>query len=173
MRRYDIDLGRIANEAHASGLVAIDAALSGAQIAVAEVGVGQRPLLGRISRGQPKIPWRVVVEQKRRGEMKASLSCCSNSGNRWSSLKKTMPYEWGGHGAERDELHAGADMALAERCTIPGSAGRRAGEIYLIQQRFRSIEDNVQSMSTGTVVYAVGVAVCKMSRLELGVVDCT
>lgn len=40
MRRYDIDLGRIANEAHASRLVAIDAALSGAQIAVAEVGVG-------------------------------------------------------------------------------------------------------------------------------------
>lgn len=144
MRRYDIDLGRVANEAHARGLVAIDAALSGAQVAVAEVGIGQRALLGRVSRGQPKMPWRVVVEQERRGEVKASLSC-SNSGHRWSSLKKTMPHEWGGHGAERDELHAGANMALAERCTIPGSAGRRVGEIDLIQtqQRFGSIEDNV------------------------------
>lgn len=61
MRRYDIDLGGVSNEAHASRLVAIDAALSGAQIAVAEVGVGQRALLGRVSRGQPKIPWHVVV----------------------------------------------------------------------------------------------------------------
>lgn len=61
MRRYDIDLCFVANEAHSSGLVAIDAAQPGAKIAVAEVGIGQRPLLGGVSGRESKIPWRVVI----------------------------------------------------------------------------------------------------------------
>jgi hypothetical protein len=61
MRRYDIDFRFVANKAHSSRLVAIDAALSGAKIAVAEVSIGQRALLGGVSGGESKIPWRVVV----------------------------------------------------------------------------------------------------------------
>lgn len=115
MRRYDIYFGLVTNEAHSCCLVAIDAALSGAQITVAEMGISQRTLLGGVSGGQPKIPWCAVVEQKRRGEMKASPS---RARDRWSSLKKTMPHEWGGHDAERDEMHARANMAPAERRTF-------------------------------------------------------
>lgn len=101
MRRYDIDLGLVADEAHSSRLEAIDAALSGAQVAIAEVGIGQRALLSGVSGRQPKIPWRIVLQQKRRGKVKASLAETSRPGYRWSSLKKTMPHEWGGHGVER------------------------------------------------------------------------
>lgn len=120
MRRYDIDLCFVANEAHSSGLVAIDAAQPGAKIAVAEVGIGQRALFGGVSGRQSKIPRRVVVQQKRRGEMKVSLGCPSPAGLEWSSLQKTMPREWRCHGAGRDET------MRRDKTTSKHVPGRRA-----------------------------------------------
>lgn len=70
VRRDDVHLGRLgADQAHARRLVAVDAAPARAQVAVAQVRVRRRPLLGRVDRAQHLVPRRVVVEQEGRRQV--------------------------------------------------------------------------------------------------------
>ena len=74
MGRNDIDLGLVTNEAHASGLVAVDTAFSGAEVAVAEVRVGQAAFLRRLTRTEELVPRYVVVEEEWRGEVQVAVA---------------------------------------------------------------------------------------------------
>ncbi len=82
----DVDLGLLADEAHARGLVAVDAAETGAQVAVAQVGVGPGPLPGGIGGAEGHVAGGVVVEEERgcqvEGASEESLSLLGMQG-RW------------------------------------------------------------------------------------------
>jgi hypothetical protein len=70
VRSNNANLDIVAYQAHAGGLVPVDAALPRAEIAVAEVGICLGAFLGTLYRCQGLVPRDVsVVEQKRRGQM--------------------------------------------------------------------------------------------------------
>ena len=70
---YDIDLGCLgADEADAGSFPAVDAAASRAEVAIAQVGIGLRPLLGDFDRGEEMIAGDVVIEEERWCEMEMS-----------------------------------------------------------------------------------------------------
>ena len=69
----DVDGGGAgADEAEARRLPAVDAAASRAEVAVPEVGVGRRSLLGRFGRGEQTVAGGVVVQEERGCEVEAS-----------------------------------------------------------------------------------------------------
>ena len=90
MGRYDIDLGLVTNETHASGLVAVDAAFSGTEVAVAEVRVGQAAFLCRVTRTEELVPRYVVVEQEWRGEVQVTVARRTNETSWWSSSRQQL-----------------------------------------------------------------------------------
>lgn len=69
VRSYDIDLGFVSDEAHASRLITVGATQTGAEIAVTEMSVGLGALQRSISGSQRLIARHVAVEQKRRCQM--------------------------------------------------------------------------------------------------------
>jgi hypothetical protein len=74
MRRYDIDLGLIADETHSRRLISIHAAEPRTQVAVAKVCICQRLLLGLVSRTEALILGDIVVHEKRRGQVKPAVA---------------------------------------------------------------------------------------------------
>ena len=62
---YDIDLGGLgADEADTGPFPAVDAAASGAEVAIAQVGIGLGPLLGRVDGREGIIAGDVVIEEE-------------------------------------------------------------------------------------------------------------
>jgi len=64
MRRNDVHLRRSSHKTHTGPLKPIDAAEARAEVAVAQVRVRLRSLLGRVHRRERHVPGHVVVEQE-------------------------------------------------------------------------------------------------------------
>lgn len=69
MGSYSIDFEFLPNETQAGLLKSINAALSRAEVAISEMRVCKRSLLGGITRGQRHITRNMVIEEERRSQM--------------------------------------------------------------------------------------------------------
>jgi hypothetical protein len=70
---YDADFDVVPDQAHARGLVAVDAAKPWTQFAIAQMGVGLGALESRVSRTERLVSWHIVLEQKRWCEMQLAM----------------------------------------------------------------------------------------------------
>ena len=100
IRRYHVHLGGLgADETNACCLVPVHAAQARAEIAIAQMRVSQRALLGSIHRRQQRVAGRVVVEKKRGRKMKRPAVGWSHPPG-WPCQPRTKP--------QRHRLHLGS-----------------------------------------------------------------
>lgn len=76
MRRDHVDLGRLRpDQTHARLLEPVDSAPPRTEVAVAQVRVRQRPLLGCVNRCQQLVPRHVVIQEEGRRNPQEAFGC--------------------------------------------------------------------------------------------------